>query len=174
MNIGIIGYGGMGRKHADIAKQRNHSVVAICDPNYHGVNAADLATTMEISDGVVVAVPVGIRDTIASDILMWNKPILWEKPIALDPLVSNQVLSHSKLVVAENWSWSELGSNVTRGSIIILNFVLQNLQYVQSWAKDVKIGGGAFVEGGSHAITWFLHRTGYKSENIQQITAAYR
>lgn len=80
--IGVIGYGSIGKRHADNLMQLGHPVV-VYDPNASvGASTDSLEEAINDSDAVVIASPTSMHSQHIRFALDAGKPIFCEKPLA--------------------------------------------------------------------------------------------
>jgi predicted dehydrogenase len=168
--IGMVGYGGIAKKHENVAISMGHEVVSIVDP----LSVADdrfstLHEMLKSVDGVVMCVPVGLRRPSLDIILESGKPLLIEKPLALSPKEA-EMLCSSKVVFADNWVWSapEFGM-IGKNSDVDLAF--QGIGSPQYWVQNILVGGGAITEGGCYILNWW--NFWLKNSGVARIVSEY-
>ncbi len=104
MNIGLIGFGVMGKNHYRVLKNIPHCRVAgVCDPI---LSVGDLEENIyrsvkelieaEKPDGLVVAVPTPLHEKVALECIEQGVDILLEKPIASNVKSAKKILEASK------------------------------------------------------------------------------
>jgi predicted dehydrogenase len=105
VKIAIVGAGQMGMQHArTVAASARAKLTAIVDPNLERAErlanhvGCEATTQLEAaiqSDGVVVAAPTEQHVPIALSLLAESRPLLVEKPIAVNPSQVHQVINES-------------------------------------------------------------------------------
>jgi myo-inositol 2-dehydrogenase/D-chiro-inositol 1-dehydrogenase len=112
-------------------------------------------------DAVVIAVPTGLHQPIASKALAAGKPVLLEKPMARTvpqclKLIEDTDKHNTLLMVAHcrrydpHWkSWGEYVTSGKLGSPILWRNVLAGFG-PGSWFMDHELGGGPLIDGAVH------------------------
>ena len=112
-------------------------------------------------DAVVIAVPTGYHQPVASAALAARKPVLLEKPMArtvaqCQRLIEDAANADTLLMVAHcrrfdpHWkSWGELVTNGTLGTPILWRDARARLG-PGSWFMDDELGGGPLIDGAIH------------------------
>jgi UDP-N-acetyl-2-amino-2-deoxyglucuronate dehydrogenase len=113
MNVAIIGFGHIGKKHAEsISEHSTLRLVAVCDPQFKVSKAVEndilfyqdidkmLSENAEI-DLVVVATPNGFHEANALKVLEYKKHVVIEKPMALTTMSCENIIAKAKMVDKE-------------------------------------------------------------------------
>ncbi|MBM3264137.1 MAG: Gfo/Idh/MocA family oxidoreductase [candidate division Zixibacteria bacterium] len=175
IRIGSIGLGGMGLYQARTFSQAEGCrLVAGADPSpemrerfaktFPGVQVYDspekLIAQPDI-DAVVVAVPTGRHQRVASAALAARKPVLLEKPMARTVPQCLKLIEDAKkydtlLMVAHcrrfdpHWkSWGEYVTSGRLGHPILWRHALAGFG-PGSWFMDRELGGGPLIDGAVH------------------------
>ncbi|MBX3009999.1 MAG: Gfo/Idh/MocA family oxidoreductase [Caldilineaceae bacterium] len=175
IRVGFIGLGGMGmhqvKSFADAAGCR---IAAGADPapemqarfaeRYPDAkvytNYTDLLADSTI-DAVVIAVPTGYHQTVASAALAARVPVLLEKPMArtvaqCQQLIEDAEKANTLLMVAHcrryDPYWTAWGSYVTDGKLgsPLLWRDVRASRGIGSWFLDDALGGGPLIDGAVH------------------------
>lgn len=175
IRIGFIGLGNMGmyqvRAFAEAAGCR---IAAGVDPApemrarfAHDYPDAQLfATPQELLaqgqvDGVVIAVPTGYHQAVASTVLAAGVPVLLEKPMARTVAQCQQIIEDAErtntlLMVAHcrrfDPHWLSWGDYVTTGKLgaPILWRDARGHVHANNWFMDDDLGGGPLIDGAIH------------------------
>lgn len=120
-------------------------------------------------DAVVLAVPPAVQSTIACHALQLGKPVLAEKPMAIDLSAAAEMLDLSRKIAGpamidfgfpEVPSWREAKRLLTAGGIgrlrhIFVNWTVENraaLQGDRGWKSRSELGGSALFNFASHSL----------------------
>lgn len=172
MNILIIGAGGAGNIHATELTKRGVAV-SVFDEVYakaeglaakHGARA--VRETSGDYDAVVVSVPAVNHYAVIREQLDAGRVVVSEKPLALEPCQAKALAETSsrQLYIAESQCYAgEDGLDVQRmrmriaegefGNPVLWRVCAMTSYRPQAWCDTLEIGGGAFLEGGSHVLT---------------------
>ncbi|MGL5258577.1 MAG: Gfo/Idh/MocA family protein [Lachnospiraceae bacterium] len=181
-NIGLIGYGGMGKWHTElIASMPEHfKIFGIYDINEKKLEAAtkdgfkiysslDLLLSDSAIDTVIVAVPNNFHKDISIAALKANKHVICEKPVMMNTKELEEVLAVSEEVgklfcVHQNRRWDkdyriacETINTNTIGEPYYIESRVQGAKGIPGDWRCVKIaGGGMLFDWGVHLIDQLL------------------
>lgn len=176
MNFLVIGAGGAGSIHTQELLSRGFRVgVYDRDPAkaraLAGRTDAIIAQSDEGSyDCAVVAVPANAHfEVVQRQIALGRRAVVCEKPLCLRPHEAETVTevaatSTTNLLIAESQCYSEDdGLGVARmrdrvqagefGQPVLWRVCAMTSYRPQAWFDDLRVGGGAFIEGGVHVLT---------------------
>ncbi len=193
VRIGVVGCGVIGRTHTDLARQFDHvKIEAVADLNKDAANAAakdfnvpkaygDAASLLadpEI-DGVVVALPTGVRGPVAADVLRAGKHLLIEKPPGMNAGEVRQLLEPRGDRIVTCCSSRMRGTpSAAKALEVIRSGVLGPVRVLQCrclkadggpgenpppvWRVSHKLnGGGFFVNWGIYDMDYLLGLMGF-------------
>ena len=179
MNIGIIGFGGMGNFHAeqiDSLAAEGFKVVGIYDINpdrrdfAEGAGRKAYSTREELLcddeiETVVVATPNNFHKEIAVDALNHGKNVICEKPVAMNAAEWEEMMaaasSNGKLLAAhQNRRWDNdfrtVKNAIDNGTLGTPFFIESRVQGANGipgdWRCEAVAGGGMLLDWGVHLI----------------------
>ncbi|MCB0098173.1 MAG: Gfo/Idh/MocA family oxidoreductase [Caldilineaceae bacterium] len=175
IRVGFIGLGNMGLHQVRaFAQAAGCQIAAGVDPApemrarfaQEYPDAQLFATPQEMLaqgqvEGVVIAVPTGYHQTVASTVLAAGVPVLLEKPMARTVAQCQQIIEDAErantlLMVAHcrrfDPHWMSWGDYVTTGKLgyPILWRDASARPHANNWFMDDEIGGGPLIDGAIH------------------------
>jgi predicted dehydrogenase len=160
-NIGIIGLGSIGKRHARIIKEylpdvklhivRSGKGPNVYDPMFNDVPIYDSVTTLikEDIDAVIICSPSSVHIEQSTDLIEANIPILIEKPLSnnLDKIDDFQKLAyHSKVPILVGYclrysdslnKFAELLSNNVVGDVSYVR--IESSSYLPNWRPHYEL-----------------------------------
>lgn len=173
MHILIIGAGGAGNIHATELIKRGVAV-SVYDalPDKAEALAAKhggwaVRDTSGHYDAVVVSVPAAMHYDVIREQLDCGRTVVSEKPLCLLPHQAEALAAATtsrQLYIAESQCYAgDDGLDVARmrgriasgefGEPVLWRVCAMTQWRPQAWCDDLYLGGGAFLEGGSHVLT---------------------
>ncbi len=192
LNVGIIGYGGMGRFHATelITKESEVNVCGFYDispvrqelaqtDGYHKYSSyADLLSDPKV-DVVLVATPNDFHKKCVQQALLSGKNVICEKPVCLsvadfDELTTLADKKHLRLFVHQNRRWDEdylilqeLFAEQVIGSLLRVESRVQGDHGVPSgWRQEKARGGGMVLDWGVHLLDQIVDLMGCSIKSV--------
>lgn len=101
MKVGVVGAGRILAAYLEASEHSNFEVAALCDPGSPALHTGakelplfkdfhDMAKLSEL-DAFIIAVPSALHFEVAQSALRYGRPLLIEKPVALEPDKFNQL-----------------------------------------------------------------------------------
>lgn len=199
ISCGILGYGGMGRFHAEkISQTEGFNLIAICDINPENVELArreypnlkgyftNLEEMLAIQDLelVFVVVPHNAHKEAVIRCLEGGKNVVLEKPMSITVEEANAMISKAKetglmLSVFHNRRWDsdyltikDIINKGLIGEIFHIEAGLTNYRHPGfTWRSDKEACGSVMHDWGAHFIDWILNLVPSK---ITQITGDFQ
>lgn len=173
MRLLVIGAGGAGGIHVRELLRRRCEVCVYdaATGKAEALAAATGATPVRDTSGdyeaVVVAVPAAYHFDVIMEQLSLGRRVVSEKPLTLYPQQASALAEgvfSRQLYIAESQCYAgEDGLDVLRmrqriaagdfGSPVCWRVCAMTSYRPQAWCDDLHVGGGAFLEGGSHVLT---------------------
>lgn len=177
----LIGYGGMGKQHLKrIQKSKLTDIIGVYD-NDLNKNYNDLSEQVKIYtsfeevlndkhvDAVLLAVPNNLHKELAISALKADKHVICEKPVTLNSLELQEILSIAKqtgkvFMVHQNRRWDEnfliikqLLAEEKLGEIYYIENRVQGSRGIpKDWRQSKSQGGGMLLDWGVHLIDRIL------------------
>jgi len=199
VNCGILGYGGMGKFHAEkISQIEGLNLIAVCDsnperveiarkeyPNLKGyfTNLDDMLAMKEL-ELVFVVIPHNMHAEFVIRCLEAGKNVVVEKPMSITVEEANAMINKARekgvmLSVFHNRRWDsdylmikDLISRGLIGDIFHIEAGLENYRHPGfTWRSDREICGSVIHDWGAHFIDWILNLVPSK---ITQITGDFQ
>ncbi|MGC8970636.1 MAG: ThuA domain-containing protein [bacterium] len=199
VNCGILGYGGMGRFHAEKTSQiQGLNLIAVCDSNLERVELAKKEypnlkgyftnindmLAMEELELIFVVIPHNMHAEFVIRCLEAGKNVVVEKPMSITVEEANTMINKARekgvmLSVFHNRRWDsdylmikDLISRGLIGDIFHIEAGLENYRHPGfTWRSDREICGSVIHDWGAHFIDWILNLVPSK---ITQITGDFQ
>jgi predicted dehydrogenase len=150
MNIGILGYGSIGKRHFNNANRLGHEVMAY-EPQFIAGTRAERGFVIEWADAIIVASPTECHLSDMHDAIAANKHVLVEKPIAYD----DSKLTHHLLTTAS-----------ANNLIVATGFNLRFHSCVQEAARILANGTLGEIESASFSVLQKTEKPPYLRDGI--------
>lgn len=199
VNCGILGYGGMGRFHAEKMSQiQGLNLIAVCDSNPERIELAkreypdlkgyftniDDMLAMKELELLFVVIPHNMHGEFVIRCLESGKNVVVEKPMSITVEEANAMINKARekgvmLSVFHNRRWDsdyllikDLISRGLIGDIFHIEAGLENYGHPGfTWRSDREICGSVIHDWGAHFIDWILNLVPSK---ITQITGDFQ
>lgn len=195
VRVAMLGYGAIGREHAEaIAAVDGLVLHGVCDRNperlaqaraLHGtIRSYDDLTKLQndpAAELVIVSTPPNTHAATALALLRAGKHVVVEKPFSIttaeaDELISTAAEHGRTLTVYQNRRWDAdflaIKRALERGAIgdvfQIETFIGGFSHPCDYWHSDATISGGVFYDWGSHYLDWILNLL---PEPVQAVSA---
>ncbi len=197
MNIGICGYGGMGRHHATylIPKSNGYKVIGVYDVDasrqtqatedgFKNYETYEAMLKDENIDVILIATPNEIHKDLSIDAMRHKKHVICEKPVTLTSLELEEIMAVEKetgqtFMVHQNRRWDEdylvvrnLFEHKKIGDVFHIESRVHGANGIPGdWRCEKKHGGGMLYDWGVHLLDQILRMVESPLKSVSNINS---
>lgn len=197
MNIGICGYGGMGRHHGTylIPKSKQFKVMGVYDVDtsrqtqaiedgFKNYETYEAMLKDENIDVILIATPNEIHKDLSIDAMRHKKHVICEKPVTLTSLELEEIMAVEKetgqtFMVHQNRRWDEdylvvrnLFEHKQIGDVFHIESRVHGANGIPGdWRCEKKHGGGMLYDWGVHLLDQILRMVESPLKSVSNINS---
>lgn len=197
MNIGICGYGGMGRHHGTylIPKSKQFKVMGVYDVDtsrqtqaiedgFKNYETYEAMLKDENIDVILIATPNEIHKDLSIDAMRHKKHVICEKPVTLTSLELEEIMAVEKetgqtFMVHQNRRWDEdylvvrnLFEHKKIGDVFHIESRVHGANGIPGdWRCEKKHGGGMLYDWGVHLLDQILRMVESPLKSVSNINS---
>ena len=197
MNIGICGYGGMGRHHGTylIPKSKQFKVMGVYDVDtsrqtqaiedgFKNYETYEAMLKDENIDVILIATPNEIHKDLSIDAMRHKKHVICEKPVTLTSLELEEIMAVEKetgqtFMVHQNRRWDEdylvvrnLFEHKQIGDVFHIESRVHGANGIPGdWRCEKKHGGGMLYDWGVHLLDQILRMIESPLKSVNNINS---
>lgn len=197
MNIGICGYGGMGRHHGTylIPKSNGYKVIGVYDVDtsrqtqaiedgFKNYETYEAMLKDENIDVILIATPNEIHKDLSIDAMRHKKHVICEKPVTLTSLELEEIMAVEKetgqtFMVHQNRRWDEdylvvrnLFEHKQIGDVFHIESRVHGANGIPGdWRCEKKHGGGMLYDWGVHLLDQILRMVESPLKSVSNINS---